>query len=141
MRTARLLAPIIVVIAAAGCGGGAETPTAPTSTSIEPTSILFSGTLQPRATRFYSYSVTTGGTVTAMLASLERGTSPMPNALELGLGVPAGTGCAVLTTSMTTTALVPQLRQEVTTGTYCVRISDAEGLPAAMNFTIRVVHP
>ena len=76
-----------------------------------------------------------------MLASLERGNTPMPNALELGLGVPAGTGCAVVTVSRTTTALVPQLRQDATVGTYCVRISDTDGLPAAMNFTIRVIHP
>lgn len=138
MTPARFIA-IIAVVAAAGCGDAAETAASPTTT--EPTAILFTGTLQPRATRFYSYSLTTPGSVTAMLASLERGNTPMPNALELGLGVPSGTGCAAVSTAMTTTALVPQLRQDASAGTYCVRISDPDGLPAAMDFTIRVMHP
>jgi len=138
MSAIRLMA-LITVFAAIGCSDAAETLTSPTTT--EPATILFSGTLQPRATRFYSYTLTTGGSVTAMLASLERGSTPMPNTLELGLGVPAGTGCAVVTSAKTTTSLVPQLRQDAAIGTYCVRISDTEGLPAAMNFTIRVIHP
>ena len=132
---------LVAALAAAGCGDEVATPTSATSTTSTPTTILFSGTLQPGATRFYSYSMTTAGTVSAMLASLERSNRPMPNSLELGLGVPAGTGCAVSTASQTAVSLVPQLQQEVAIGTYCVRISDTEGLPAAMNFTIRVIHP
>ena len=76
-----------------------------------------------------------------MLASLEQASAPKPNALELGLGIPSGTGCAVDSPSSTTTALVPQIKQDVAIGTYCVRISDTIGLPAPMNFTIRVIHP
>lgn len=131
---------LIAAIAAAGCNKDAvDTPTSATTTT--PTTILFSGTLQPNATRFYSYTLTTAGTVSAMLASLERGGAPMPNSLELGLGIPAGTGCAVSASSNTTTSLIPQLKQDFNTGTYCVRISDTSGLPAATNFTIRVIHP
>ena len=126
-------------IAAAACGENVATPTS--ATTIEPVTILFSGTLQPRSSRFYSYSLTTAGTVSAMLASLERNGVPVTNALELGLGIPAGTGCAVSMAASTTTALIPQLRQDTSIGTYCVRIADLDGLPAAMNFTIRVIHP
>ena len=139
MSAARISA-ILVALAAAGCGKDAvTTPTSATTTT--PTTILFVGTLQPKATRFYSYTLTTAGTVTAMLASLEQAGAPKPNALELGLGIPAGTGCAVESPSMTTTSLVPQLKQDAGIGTYCVRISDTNGLPAPMNFTIRVIHP
>ena len=133
------LTMLMAALMATGCGGSTETATSPTTTA--PSTILFSGTLQPRATRFYSYSMSSAGTVSAMLASLERGNTPMPNSVELGLGIPAGTGCAVSTTSLTTTSLVPQLQQDASIGTYCVRISDTEGLPTAMNFTIRLVHP
>lgn len=138
MTTLRWMFPI-VALACMGCGDNVETPTS--STAIEPTTILFSGALQPRGSRFYSYTLTSAGTVTAMLASLERGGVPVTNSLELGLGIPAGTGCAVSMASNTTTALIPQLRQDASIGTYCVRISDTEGLPTAMTFTIRVIHP
>jgi hypothetical protein len=130
---------LIAAMASCGCSEAVETPTSPSST--DPKTILFSGTLQPRGSRFYSYTLTSAGSVTAMLASLERGSAPTPDALELGLGVPAGTGCAVQVASHTTTALVPQLRQDAAAGTYCVRIADTAGLPAATAFTIRVVHP
>jgi hypothetical protein len=139
MSAVRIFA-ILIAIAASGCGN--DTVATPTSaTTITPTPILFSGTLQPKATRFYSYTLTSPGTVTAMLASLEQAGAPKPNALELGLGVPAGTGCAVQSAENTTTSLVPQIRQDAGVGTYCVRISDTDGLPAPMTFTIRVIHP
>ena len=137
--TAIRLSAVLIALAATGCGKNAVTPTSPTTTT--PTTILFSGTLQPKATRFYSYTLTSAGTVTAMLASLEQGGTPKPNALELGLGIPAGTGCAVDSPSNTTTSLVPQIRLDAAVGTYCVRIADTDGLPAPMAFTIRVIHP
>ncbi len=135
----RYLVMLAAMVVMAGCGEKVETPTSATTATA--TTILFAGTLQPRATRFYSYTLTTAGTVTAMLASLERNGAPVGQALDLGLGVPAGTGCAVQVASSPPTPLVPQLRQDAATGTYCVRISDVEGLPAATAFTIRVVHP
>ena len=124
---------------AAACGDGPESPTSPTVA--EPHSILFSGTLQPRAVRFYSYTLQSAGTVTAMLASVERTGEPVTNALEIGLGVPVGTGCTATMTVNGPSSLVPQLRHEAAAGTYCVRIADVDGLPSAMAFTIRVVHP
>jgi hypothetical protein len=130
---------VMTAIAAAGCSDDLTTPTSPTTN--EPTSVLFVGTLQPRSTRFYSYTLTSAGPVSAMLASLERGQTPVTNAVELGLGIPAGTGCAVQVAQTTKTSLVPQIKQDAAIGTYCVRISDTDGLPAAMNFTIRVIHP
>jgi hypothetical protein len=137
MSTLRFML-LVMSIAAASCGGVA-TPTSATTT--EPAAILFSGTLQPRSTRFYSYTLTSAGSVTALLASLESNGVPMRNHLELGLGIPAGTGCAVQQAANTTTSLIPQLRQEASAGTYCVRIADADGLPGPMTFTIRVIHP
>jgi hypothetical protein len=133
------IAALMFALAASACGETAETPTSASPTAA--TTVLFSGTLQPRATRFYSYSLTSAGSVTAMLASLERNGVPVGNALELGLGIPAGTGCAVSVVSQTTTSLIPQLRQEASIGTYCVRVADVDGLPGPLAFTIRVIHP
>ena len=138
MKTAAWIA-CAIAIAGSACGDTPELPTSASTT--EPTTILFSGTLQPKSARFYSYSLTSAGSVSAMLASLERNGVPFGNAVELGLGIPAGTGCSVSVASPTTASLIPQLRQEASSGTYCVRIADVDGLPAPMNFTIRVVHP
>jgi len=131
---------LLAALLATGCGDEPESPTSPTTVTA-PTTILFSGALQPRGTRFYSYTLVSAGTVTAMLASLERDGRPVTHALEIGIGIPAGTGCAAQITSQGPPSLVPQLRQDAAVGTYCVRIADADGLPDPMTFTIRLVHP
>jgi hypothetical protein len=124
-----------------GCSKDA-TPTSPSDTATTaPAPILFNGSLEPRTARFYSYSLTTAGTVSAMLASVELNGKPMSNALEIGLGIPAGTGCSVIVAQNAAPLLIPQLRQDFGAGTYCVRVADVDGLPAAMNFTVRVTHP
>ncbi len=143
MRFPRLLA-LCAVLAGAACGDDGMTPTSPTgSTAVAFTTKLFSGTLAPRSTRFYSYTVRTSGTVTAMLASVVAGGSvpATSNRLELGIGIPAGTGCAVSLAENTAVALVPQLSQTASPGIYCVRVSDTDGLPGPMTFAVRITHP
>jgi DNA-binding transcriptional regulator LsrR (DeoR family) len=66
---------------------------------------------------------------------------PSTNALEIGIGSPAGTGCAVTLSANVSAALSPQLRHDAAVGTYCVRVADTDGLPVPMAFTIRVIHP
>jgi hypothetical protein len=130
---------VALMVAAAACSQEIETPTAATATG--PSTILFSGTLQPGGSRFYSYTITTAGAVSALLASVERNGVPMPDALEVGIGSPAGTGCATAVSAHVSAALVPQLRHEAAVGTHCVRVADTEGLSAPMTFTIRIIHP
>lgn len=132
---------LCAALALCGCSKSPTSPTTTTTTTTGPVTFLFGGTLEPHATRFYSYSLATGGSVSAMLASLERNGVPVRNALEIGLGIPAGTGCAVSVSQNSSSLLIPQLREDFQAGTYCVRISDVDGLPAPMNFTIRVIHP
>ena len=139
--TVRGIVSLALMLAGAACSGDTETPTSATTTTTGPTIILFSGTLQPRATRFYSYTLATAGSVTALLASVERNGIPSTNALELAIGTPVGTGCAATVSANSPAALVPQLRHDATAGTYCVRVADSDGLSAAVTFTIRVVLP
>ena len=128
-----------LVLVGVACSDDLETPTSATATG--PVTILFSGTLQPRTSRFYSYTLTTAGSVSALLASVERNGAPAANPIEIGIGSPAGTGCAVTMSSNVSASLVPQLRHDAAAGTYCVRVTDIDGLSAPMTFTIRVVHP
>lgn len=128
-----------VMVAGMACSEEIETPTSATATG--PATVLFSGALQPRASRFYSYTITTAGSVSALLASVERNGVPVPDALEIGIGAPAGTDCAVTMSATVSAALIPQLRHDAAAGTYCVRVADLEGLSAPTTFTIRVIHP
>lgn len=130
---------VALMVAGAACSEEVETPTSATATG--PTTILFSGTLQPRTSRFYSYTITTAGAVSVLLASVERNDVPMPDALEIGIGSPAGTGCVVTVSANVSAALIPQLSQDAAVGTYCVRVADADGVSGPTTFTIRVIHP
>lgn len=139
--TARAIVGIALVLGCTACGDEIESPTSPSTTATGPATVLFSGTLQPRASRFYSYTLATAGTVSALLASVERNGVPVANPLEIGIGSPAGTGCAATMTASAAASLIPQLRHDAPVGTYCVRVADVEGLPAPAVFTIRVIHP
>lgn len=139
--TVRGIVGVVLMLVGAACSEDMETPTSATETATGPTTILFSGTLQPRTSRFYSYTLATAGSVSALLASVERSGVPVADALEIGIGSPAGIGCAVTMSAHVSASLVPQLRHEAAAGTYCVRVADTDGLSAPMTFTIRVIHP
>jgi hypothetical protein len=129
-------------LACAGCGDEIETPTSASTTTTTASTRIFSGVIPVKGTKFYSYTVSTAGTVSAMLASLTTGTGVVAaHSMELGIGIPAGTGCAVREVIYAPPSLLPQLTQEAAAGVYCVSIADVDGLPASMNFAIRIVHP
>jgi hypothetical protein len=133
---------VCCTLACAGCGDDISTPTSASTTTSSATAQLFSGVIAVKGTKFYSYTVSTAGTVSAMLASLTTGKGVVaPYAMELGIGIPAGTGCAVREVIYAPPSLLPQLTQEAAAGVYCVSIADVDGLPASMNFAIRIVHP
>lgn len=142
MITLRVLC-LCVAVGCAGCGNDPVTPTSATSTEPTIQTRLFSGVLAPKGTRFYSYTVISSGSVSAMLASLSPtgGLAPATNRLNLGFGIPAGTGCAVRDVVNVASALIPQLTQAASPGTYCVSIADVDGLPTPMNFAVRLIHP
>jgi hypothetical protein len=134
---------VLVTMLCAACGQG--TPTSPTHTLLETTMTteVFSGTLAQGGSKFYSYSVSSPGSSTAMLASLTTGaTGPAPDArVVLGLGTPAGTGCAAAQFLAVSPALTVQLLRSTTPGIYCVSITDAGTLSQDTGFAIRLEHP
>lgn len=132
---------LCLILAMAGCG---DTPTSPTDDTVTDARLIemFAGVIPVKGTKFYSYTVSKAGTVSAMLGSLTTGTGAVARqSVALGIGIPAGTGCAVSQVITAPPSLVPQLTQEAVAGTYCVSIADVEGLPASLNFAIRIVHP
>lgn len=139
---------IALILAIAGCSS--DTATSPSSTSTSSSSTpsssteRFDGILFPMATAFYSFNVGgSGGTVSINLASLSPLDKPgvLPETVQLGYGVPAGEGCDVRQAVPTAPALVSQLTETLTIGTYCASINDAGGLTEPANYSIRVTHP
>jgi hypothetical protein len=126
----------------AACGDSPTAPddTATTTTTVSPT--VFEGTLDVKGARFYSFSVSQSGSLTAHLASLtlvgHREVLAVP--VRLGVGVPKGEGCAVTEFVDASPALVTQLTTTLAAGIYCMNISDIGALPDAAVFSIRFLH-
>ena len=144
---------IALILALVGCSSNTATSPSSTSTSTSTSTSSstpsasterFDGILFPMATAFYSFNVGgSGGMVSINLASLSPLDRPglLPETVQLGYGVPAGEGCDVRQAVPTAPALVSQLTETLTIGTYCASIADAGGLTEPANYSIRVTHP
>jgi hypothetical protein len=126
---------------AIACDGSTSTPTGPTEVTL--TTQTFAGGLATGASRFYSFTVNAGGTVSLMLASVtsQADGSVLAQPLEIGVGIPAGTGCSVSIAKSSAPGLVAQLQTSANPGVHCVRVSDTHGLAAPVNFSLRFTHP
>ena len=140
--TARTLLLAALAAFSVGCGDE-DSATAPTDTEQVFTSVTYTGTLDAGAARFYSFTNNASGSVTAFLASVTSVDSKQPVALplEIGIGIPAGTGCATTTTQLVTPGLATQLSASLAAGVYCVRVADAGEIKAPITFAVRFVHP
>jgi hypothetical protein len=134
----------LALLVGAACHEAMETPTTPTTTDTSTTrTAQFTGTLAAGASRFYSFTVSQPGTIVATLASV---TSPPRGAavdtpLGLGIGRPAGTGCALSASTTTGPALQAQLQETAAAGIYCVNVYDTGSLRAAVDFVVRFSYP
>jgi hypothetical protein len=138
---------IAIVALLAACAAGcdkAQTPTSAESTTTSTTATaLFSGTLESRGEAFYSFTVTQAGSVRLTLASLSaaNGVAAASIDIGMGLGVPAGTGCAMSSATTVTPALTAQVVEVLDAGVHCANIFDAGTLTAPATFAMRIVHP
>jgi hypothetical protein len=142
MKTATPVLILLLVLSTlvAACGG--DSGTTP-STPIGPTTEIFTGTLAPQSSSFYSFTVAASGQVSITLASLVP-VAPGPainTVMGLGVGEPSGTDCAVENSVTTAPGLSAQLVNSLTAATYCAKIYDLGALPTTVNFAVRIVHP
>jgi hypothetical protein len=131
----------VLLVAVGACGD--DTPTNPSDT---PTATivqeLFAGALTTGQTDFYSFSVTFNGTVSVLLATTTNDAGvPLARQMQMGLGIPSGTGCAVTTMVPVTAALASQITMTLAPGVYCVNVIDSGGTSGSVNFNIRITHP
>ena len=149
-RSRLVLAATAVILAAACSEPQFSLPTAPSesdsTTTTTTVTVLatdpqtFSGTLAVRGQRFYSFTVPS--TRTAVRITLEQlqdeaGTASTATVV-LGLGVPSGTGCAMLREVAAGASDAPQIDEPLTTGVYCTQLTDPGSLTGAVMFSVLI---
>lgn len=152
LSLARLVLSATVFALAVGCSEPKfSLPTSSTesdSTSTTTTAVTatdpqtFSGTLIVRGQRFYSFTVPSTRTVRVTLEQLhnEAGTASAAT-LVLGIGVPSGTGCAMLREVAAGASDAPHIDESLTAGIYCAQLTDPGTLTEAVAFSVRIEFP
>jgi hypothetical protein len=132
----RLGVVIFALFLSAACNEGAETTPLPIPQVPPAKLVSFNGTLQPRATDSYNFTVSQSGYVEATLVGLG---APPTTTVELAIGIPGTTGvCATSQTVTTTAGPSAQIIGTGLAGTLCITIHDAGNLSAPAIYTITV---
>ena len=61
--------------------------------------------------------------------------------LVLGLGVPSGTGCAMLREVAARSSGAPHIEESLTAGIYCTQLTDPGNLTEVVVFSVRIESP
>jgi len=141
----RLLLPLVCALAAA-CDNTISGPSGTASSTASTVSLStesFEATLSNGESTFYSFTVGTAGSVAVTLASLVQVGRPaaVATTMRIGLGTPAGEGCAISDTVDASAALTPQLTASMSAGIHCVSIADVGQLTGPAIVAVRFVHP
>ncbi|MBM3780546.1 MAG: hypothetical protein FJW29_02555 [Acidobacteria bacterium] len=140
----RLLLTVTVLLVASACNNDAQTTATSPSPVVQATlqTEFYADTLQPGDLRFYSFSVPSDSTASAMLGSIVRldGRVDASQRIGLGFGYPSGTTCTVTQWVVTTSGLTAQLKGWLTKGVHCVAIYDPGGMTVPLNFAVRFEH-
>jgi len=142
MKTLRILM-LVAGLATTGACGGSDTSTTTPSVTVGPTTELFEGTLTPKGSAFFAFTVTDTGNVSVMLASVTSSAAPGNSAtptLGLSVGVPSGIDCTIQNSIAASPALTSQLVVNMPAGLYCARVYDIGNLTSSINFAVRIVH-
>ena len=134
---------LAAALSGAACGSDSATTTSPTTTAATSSTEFFAGTLSPRGDAFYSFGVTSGGTVSITLASVAaaRIGPAVTSRLTVGIGVPSGFGCSTTSTVDTAPGLSAQMTAAgAKDNIYCMKVSDPGVLSGDVLFVIRIVH-
>ena len=134
---------LIATACSIACGHD-EPTTSPTPTAAARSTETYGGTIGRGGSQFYSFTVLASGATDVTLLSLRPpgvATTTYNFQVGLGLGVPAGTDCALSTTTNAAPALTAQLTATTNPNTYCVKIADLGNLTANVDYTIRILHP
>jgi hypothetical protein len=138
----RISLAVALLIVAGACGGEDDSVTAPpTSTTATDT---FSNILTLNGARVHTFTVTAGGSITALLTNLR---VPVDESLPAGTPVPVGLSlgtwngsiCQIVLDNPSSLQGSVVVGQTTATGTFCTRIYDATGsVVEPQSYTIEV---
>lgn len=133
----------VTALSAEGCGLF-QNSAAPTTTTTENPNETFSGTMEPKGSSIFTFTVTRVGNVSVTLASLSPSSIA---AVGLGIGTSSGTTggpttCTPTTSTENATAgPTAQLTVTQNPGTYCLKVYDVGLVATTATFTIKITHP
>lgn len=154
-RVARRAAVALTLLALPALGAScskSSSPTAPTVVTESTTTTaeaaaptmteVFTTTLPVGGSRFYSFYVSTRGTVNVTLKRIG-GTQAVPDSvwIRLGVGKPDATDCVTSTTKDTQSGDEPQISLVLETGTHCAKVADIGNLAVPATFAVTIDHP
>jgi hypothetical protein len=129
-----------LLMAAAACDE--TTPTTPAPPVTGHVNESFVGTIDVGASRFYSFSAGSSGTIELTLLSVRQGGDDIGQRLIMGIGTPAGTGCALQNSVTTGAGISAQLTTGVVApGVYCAQIADDGTMTEPVSFAINIARP
>ena len=152
MKTRAYVAVALVAgqFALAGCGS--SSPVVDPSTVVTPTvtTETLSGTFSCCLNSdFRTVTVAQSGNIDFALSALSVNGTPSTISMSLGIGLPSGTSCALLTGGAINgpagapgTLGIAELSGGIQAGTYCLQVTDTGNVPpnGTVNYTITVSH-
>ncbi len=122
------LAAVVVV----GCEG--PSPTGP-NVIAPPSGGVFTGTVYPDGHTSWPFTLTSPGTVTLTLTSVD----PPSLQVGLGFGTPSGRGCTLTSEVTAGAGSSPQVATAAEPGEKCAQVSDVGGVPTSgASFTVNI---
>jgi hypothetical protein len=142
MRTGAIALTAALAVGFAACGSDSSSSSSTTSTTAPTattTTDTFSGTVPVRGSAVHNFTASATGAVSVTL------TTTAPSAtivMSVGIGTPNGATCTRLAgASANVAAGGGPPAGLVTSGSYCVVVSDAGSQTAAVTYTVTVNHP
>jgi hypothetical protein len=139
-----LLGFSVLVLASCDTSGGPSTPTTPTTPGATSSTQVLSGTLTPGGPVFHGFSLPNTLPIHITLGSLTNSAGmPLGSTVTLKFGVESAAGssvCDALVSASVTAALKAQINATVSSGVYCVSLTDTSGVPTTANYSIRIVY-
>jgi len=143
---------IALGLVAPACGGSSDssTPTSPAQTILND---ILTGTVQPPAagvlqSSFVTFTVGQGGgtvqvTLTSAVETFPDGTLLPTVTMGLGVGSASGGVCTLLANAFTNAqgGSNPQLSGSLSTGSYCVQVSDVTNQLGPVAYAVAISHP
>jgi hypothetical protein len=135
------VALLTAAIASASCWDQNPTQPSPNADNVPVMTESFNGTLPLGGSKFYSFSTTVQGTVSANLIGLKEDGADSSAQLSVSLGVPVGVACSVEVGQIVTPGAGTVLSTTLPGGVYCVQILDPGNLVSPGIFSITIAHP